>query len=114
MSQGIEISNQGSTLRAVYLHNQHEVVSVPVNEIRDASSSAKDEIFQLSAGGFLFSGAFWLGFERFFTVGWRDSLLWISVVCCLCGAILAFFGYRQSLRRVARLERYIPSSSTEG
>lgn len=114
MGEGIGISNQGSTLNPVYLHNQHEIVGVPVNDIRDASSSAKDEIFQISAGGFLFSGAFWLGFERLFTVGWKDSLLWVCVSCCLCGAILAFFGYRQSLRRVARLERYIPGNSTDG
>ena len=102
------ISLDGAKLQVNYHQNEQDVVGVPVMAIRDSISSAKEEVIQYSVGGFMFSGAFWLGFERVLTVGFKDAVFLSCIAFCICGACLTIFGFRQALRRVTRLERYVP------
>ncbi len=64
----------GATLSPDYKESIQEVVAVPVVEIEDASSSAFEEVAQFSIGSFFVSGGFWLGIERVFTEGFKDTL----------------------------------------
>lgn len=98
----------GARLDSEYHSATQTVVPVPVSEIKDASASATEEIVQFAVGGFMFSGAFWLGLERLFTEGIKDPLLAVCVLSCVFGAVLGFAGFRQAQRRVKRLERYCP------
>lgn len=102
------IGGEGAKLTPEYHELKQHVVGVPVMEIKDATASAKEEVAQFSIGGFLFSGAFWLGIERFFTVGYSDTLFGWCIAFVICGAVLGIVGLRQTIRRVSRLERYIP------
>lgn len=77
-------------------------------DIRDASVSIRDEVFQFSVGGFLFSGSFWLGLERLVTVGYFDALFLGCVAFGISGAVSTYFGYKQAKRRLNRLEMYLP------
>jgi len=106
---GINVtSGNGAQLEPVYHHNKQSIVGVPVMDLREASSSAVEEVAQFSVGGFLASGAFWLGVERLVTEGGTDALFLACIAFFICGGVLALTGFRQSLRRVRRLERYIP------
>lgn len=98
----------GAVIQNTYHSMDEEVCPVPKSAIIDNSSSALEEIWQFSVGGFMFSGAFWLGFERYFTEGKGDPLFLSCLAFVICGAVLAFTGYRQAKRRVARLEKYTP------
>ena len=104
-----QTAETGAKIIPQYHATRPDVVGVPVMEIRDASSSAKEEIFQFVAGNFLASGAFWLGIERLVTVGFEDTLFLACIAFFLCGVVVGVMGFRQSLRRVTRLSRYIPN-----
>ena len=102
---------KGATLRSNYKENSQDVVGVPVPDIKESVDSAKEEVWQFSAGGFLFSGAFWLGFERLVTEGYQDALFLSCIPCLICGIVLAVTGYRQAMRRVNKLRKYIPEGN---
>lgn len=99
---------QGAMIDNQYHSMKEDICPVPKSAILDNSASAAEEVWQFSVGGFMLSGAFWLGFERLLTIGIHDSVLWICIAFVICGSVLAFTGYRQAKRRVARLEKYIP------
>jgi len=105
------VAPNGATLASNYIENSQDVVGVPVREIQDSMESAKEEVWQFLAGGFLFSGAFWLGFERIVTEGYKDALFLSCIPCVICGAILAITGYRQAMRRVNKLRSFIPDNA---
>ena len=98
----------GSQFLPTYHNTKQDMGAVPIVDIRDASSFAKEEVAQFGVGGFLASGAFWMGLERLVTVGWYDTLFLCSCAFFVAGGVTAFFGYRQTIRRITRLERYIP------
>lgn len=102
----------GARLEPKYHAQEQDIVGVPVMDIRDASSSAKEEVLQFSVGGFLASGAFWLGVERLLTVGYSDALFLVCIAFFICGVVLAYVGFRQTMRRVSRLERYLPEGES--
>ena len=102
-------SGASPQLKPQYYDTDQPMVLVPVMDIRDASSSAKEEVAQFSAGGFFASGSFWLGLERLMTVGHEDSVFLCSIAFFICGSILGIVGLRQTMRRVSRLERYLPN-----
>ena len=104
--------NTGSTIQNNYYQMQEDVCPVPKSAILDNSASAREEIWQFSLGGFMFSGSFWLGAERLYTEGATDPLLWICGACAVCGGLLAITGFRQAARRVSRLEKYIPKDKS--
>ena len=79
-------------------------------DIKDSTSAAKEELVHFSLGNILASGAFWLGAERLITVGYDDALFLSCIAFLICGIVLAITGYRQSIRRVTRLERYVPEN----
>ena len=80
-------------------------------DIRDSTSSAKEELAHFSLGNILASGAFWLGTERLITVGYGDVLFLACIAFLICGVVLSITGYRQSVRRITRLERYLPHAT---
>ena len=109
---GIDVeSNDEGGARVVpkYHTSTHDIVGVPVIDIKDAAGSDVEEFLQFSVGGFFASGAFWLGIERLVTVGYKDPLFYICVIALIFGAVLAFAGFRQTRRRINRLARYIPN-----
>ena len=110
---GIITNRDGATLDPNYIPNSQDVVGVPVREIEDSMDSAKEEVWQFSAGGFLFSGAFWLGFERIVTEGFKDVLFLSCIPCVICGAVLALTGYIQAMRRVNKLKKFIPNNANQ-
>lgn len=99
----------GAQYVAKYHKLTHDVVGVPVMEIRDSMSSAVEEVVQFSIGNFLASGAFWLGTERLIINGYKDVLFLSCTAFFVCGVVLAVTGFRQARRRVTRLSRYIPN-----
>ena len=82
-------------------------------DIRDAVPSIKEEIVQTALGGFMASGSFWLGLERLFTIGYKDPLFLACIAFFVCGSVLMVVGARQGLRRVSRLERYLPENRAQ-
>jgi hypothetical protein len=108
---GGELRPDGARLDPRYHKNEQDIVGVPVTDLRDATSSATEELWQFTAGSFFASGAFWLGFERLATEGWRDPLVWVCGISICFGLVLGVTGYRQSARRVRRLERYCPDEA---
>ena len=102
----------GAQYVAKYHKLTHDVVGVPVMDIKDSISSAVEEVAQFSIGNFLASGAFWLGTERLITDGYKDALFLSCIAFFICGAVLAITGFRQARRRVTRLSRYIPNDNT--
>ena len=107
-----ETSDTGAQLVPKYHKATHDIVGVPVMEIKDAASSALEEVLQFSFGNFLASGAFWLGSERLITVGKADPLFLMCLVPFACGILLAIIGFRQARRRTNRLVRYVPVDDT--
>lgn len=103
-----QFNGNGATIQSTYHSTEQVVVAVPVEEIRDASSSGIEEVLQFSAGGVAGSRGFWLGLERFFTEGYQDPLFLVCIAFFLCGGVLSLTGFRQSFRRKRRLERYCP------
>lgn len=110
MNDVVTAPRHGATLDSNYLENSQDVVGVPVPDIKESVESAKEEVWQFSAGSFLFSGAFWLGFERLVTEGVNDALFLSCIPCIVCGAVLALTGYRQAMRRVNKLKKFIPNA----
>lgn len=102
----------GAQYIAKYHKMTHDVVGVPVMEIKDSMRSAVEEVAQFSVGNFLASGAFWLGTERLITDGHEDPLFLSCIAFLICGVVLAITGFRQARRRVNRLSRYIPDTHT--
>ena len=77
-------------------------------ELRDARSSAMEEVYVFTLGNFFTSGSLWLGIERLVTEKGFD---WLAVLCgvlFLVGVLLTVVGFRQSSRRVTRLMWYVP------
>ena len=107
-------SDSGAQFELQYHKSKQAVVGVPVTEIRDASSSAVEEVLQFSFGNFLASGSFWLGIERWATMGYLDPLFLGCVSAFVCGIILSITGFRQARRRLSRLMRYIPNDDSSG
>ena len=101
-------NDTGAVIQNTYHSLNEEVCPVPRSAIADNSTSALEEVWQFSLGGFMFSGAFWLGFERLMTEGYKDFLFLACIAFVISGALLAFTGYRQAKRRISRLEKYIP------
>ena len=99
----------GAQYKVKYHKLTHDVVGVPVIDIKDSISSAVEEVAQFSIGNFLASGAFWLGTERLIINGYKDVLFLSCIAFFVCGVVLAITGFRQALRRVTRLSRYIPN-----
>ena len=83
----------GAQINPRYHATRPDVVGVPVMEIKDASNSAKEEVFQFAAGNFLASGAFWLGIERLITVGFKDVLFLSCIAFFLCGVVVGVMGF---------------------
>ena len=108
---GGELRQDGARLESRYHQKEQDVVGVPVGDIRDASSSANEEVLQFTVGTFFASGAFWLGIERVLTEGWDDPVVWVCGVTVVFGLVLSITGFRQSQRRVRRLERYCPDET---
>ncbi|SMX31618.1 hypothetical protein OCA8868_00452 [Octadecabacter ascidiaceicola] len=106
------VNKTGAIIENTYHSLNEEVCPVPKSAILENSSSALEEIWQFSVGGFLFSGAFWLGLERLLTVGKDDALFLACIAFVICGGVLAVSGYRQAQRRVSRLEKYIPNDDS--
>ena len=105
-----QIRDLGATVQNTYHNRVEEICAVPKNEILDNSRAAMEEVWQYSIGGFLFSGAFWLGFERLMTEGPKDVLFLSCIAPVICGSVLAITGYRQARRRVTRLAQYLPDN----
>ena len=104
-------SNGGAKFTVNYKHTEHDIVSIPVMEIKDASSSALEEVAVFAFGNFLASGSFWLGVERFVTEGIKDPVLIGCGSAFLAGLVLTIVGFRQTARRVSRLMRYVPQEA---
>lgn len=102
---------KGATIENNYHKLQEDICPVPKSAIHDNSSSAKEEVWQYSVGGFMFSGSFWLGLERLLTEGCKDSIFLICIAFSICGGLLAITGFRQAKRRVTRLEKFIPKEN---
>ena len=102
----------GSTVTLIYTSYVEHIIPVPKSVILDNSSSAKEEVFQFSVGGFMFSGAFWLGAEliytKGYTEGYKDPFFLGCVAFVLCGSILAITVFNHAKTRQTRLEKCIP------
>ena len=87
---------------------------VSVTDLNEFKSSALEEWWQFTLAQFFFSGALWLGVERYFTVeNWRDdNLLLFCIGLVILSSIVGYFGLRQLLRRKSRIERILAKAQT--
>lgn len=99
--------NLGALIRQNYHTTEQNVVPVPMEDLRDFTSSSKEEFGQFTIGQFFFSGSFWLAIERLVTVGIKDPWFWVSIAFCIGGGTIGFFGFRQLNRRKNRIEKLI-------
>ena len=101
-------TNDGAKFTVKYVDTEHEVVGVPIMELRDARSSAMEEVAVFTFGNFLASGSLWLGIERLVT---EQGFDWVALLCgvlFVVGVLLIVVGFRQAARRVTRLLWYVP------
>ncbi|MEG3155825.1 hypothetical protein [Sphingomonas sp. RB1R13] len=105
---GKDLAPGGATLEPIYHQGKQGVVGVPVMEIKDATSSAFEERMLSVVGTFFASGAFWLGVDKLISEGPANPVFLVCLISMVCGGVVAWTGYRQSARRVNRLERYCP------
>jgi hypothetical protein len=105
-------SGSGAKLNTKYHDREQHVVSISMDDLRDFKTSSTEEFIQFSIGGFLASGSFWLGIERFVTIAkWQsDFLFWLCAISFVAGTVIGIFGWRQLARRKGRIESIIEAA----
>lgn len=97
----------GARLKQYYHTPTQNIVPVPVDDIKDISSYAREEVALVTGGNFFLSGSFWLGIERAITEGMEDPVLYVCSAFFVCGLLLTGVGYRQTARSMSKLARYL-------
>lgn len=108
-------TGDGARLVTSYHHRQQHAVSVNMEDLRDFRDSSTEEFWQFSLGGFLASGSFWLGVERFVTIPeWQEDILfWVCFFAFIAGSCIGFFGLRQLRRRRGRIDSIIKEAESK-
>ena len=108
---GGHLNANGATLEPEYHQGKQGIVGVPIMDIRDATDSALEERVQAVVGTFFASGSFWLGVDKLVSDELTGTVFIVCGSAFAFGVVLAWAGFRQSARRVSRLERYCPKEA---
>lgn len=114
-SAGAGATGSGAVFVSNYADRTLEGVLVSIQELEDFKAENIEEFWQFAFGGFLMSGSFWLGIERWFTLEniEHDPLFWICAVAFFSGAVISFFGFRQLRRRKNKIDRIIEAAKKQ-
>jgi hypothetical protein len=97
----------GALLRADYLERRQEFVAVNRNDLADLKMFDTLELALMGAGSFFFSGAVWLGIDKYFenTPPMFTPIVFACILSALFGVVLTGAGIVMHVAKRRRIDR---------